>query len=96
MLFFSEDMLQISEFGNYDRNQMLTTHHQRGILESVCKSTQLGVRELGSNPRSLMILPNLLSNSGLLKSLNVFISKCICKPEANSWPICISFYFRYV
>lgn len=41
---------------------MLTTCYQREILELACKSTQLGVRELGSDLRSLVPLPNLLSN----------------------------------
>ena len=46
MLFFfsSEDILQVSEFGNFNRNKMLTKCHQKEILESVCNSTQLGVR----------------------------------------------------
>lgn len=45
-------MLQISEFGNYNRNKVLTTYHRRGVLESACNNTQLEMRELGLNPRS--------------------------------------------
>ena len=45
-------MLQISEFGSCNRNKVLTVYHQGVVLESICKNTQLGMRELGLNPRS--------------------------------------------